>query len=369
MNRILVFGGAALGCFFLALCAIFLVRPLFRTRGIVTVVSILPRSGPDQAWSDPIVQGIKLAIDEHGNAAGWCKVRYEDWDYADSIDKVVAPETSLKRTAMRAVADRDVFAVIGPFDPAAAKVIVPILHEARLLCVSPGEADPSTPRPAGHVNYFRVAARTDVLGTAAAERAHKLGAKRVFVLRDGERPSPDSAEVFCREAEKLGLRVVGGESLGTLSDAALRGAILKLQPDLVYFSGMSARRFGALAEDLDLGGYTGNFMLSERAMSVSFINKAGRAAQRTCVVFGVEAPSDGFERKYRERFDVTPGILAYYGYLAGHAVMEALENADARDRDVIRASCARLPYFDAQGDLAPGSLKGGVVWGRQFVPE
>jgi branched-chain amino acid transport system substrate-binding protein len=369
MRRALSYGTAGLACALFVLLAALVVRSFFRPRGTVTVVSILPRSGPDRAWSEPIVRGIRLALEEHGMAAGWCRIRYEDWDYAESIDRVLPLEAALKRTARRAVDDPDVLAVLGPFDSAAARVLVPVLHEARLLCISPGEADPAFVRPPGPVNYFRVATRTDALGAEAARRAKALGAKRVFVLRDGERPFPDSAPAFCEAAGREGLAVVGGEGLGAKPDAALWQLLLGTQADLVYFSGLSARRFGTFAIDASLAGYKGDFMISERAMSASYIDAAGPASLRTTVVFGVEPAPEGFERKYRELYQVRPGVLAYYGYLAGHAVLEAIANADARERDVIRASGARLPYFDARGDLAPDGLKTWTVQGLEFGPE
>jgi branched-chain amino acid transport system substrate-binding protein len=108
---------------------------------VPTIVSSLPRTGPDKAITDTITSALKMALIERNSTIGGTVVQYVDLDDATAAKGKwdAAQEAS---NANKAINRPDVVAYIGPLDSGAARVSIPILCSQGLGMVSPGATYP-----------------------------------------------------------------------------------------------------------------------------------------------------------------------------------------------------------------------------------
>src|SRR5438105_2598101 len=93
----------------------------------------LPQQGSELAGSEPVINGIKLAIKDAGGKAGNYKVEIpQSVILDDAKDGKHDPQTGAQNMSAL-VANDQVVAVIGPLNSNVAKVQIPISNEAGLL--------------------------------------------------------------------------------------------------------------------------------------------------------------------------------------------------------------------------------------------
>src|SRR5215212_2951092 len=199
--------------------------PSGATSRTVKIFSSLPMTGSSVGQTQTIVNAIRMAVEEHGGKAGNFTVVYEPLDDATPA-KGSWDEGKEAENANRAVNDPDVMAYIGTFNSGAAKVAIPILNRANLVMISPantypgltkpGKGEPNEPNvyyPNGKRNYARVVPADDLQGAAAANWAKELGVAKVYILDDTQLYGKGIADVFNATATKIGLTVVGRDSI------------------------------------------------------------------------------------------------------------------------------------------------------------
>ncbi len=365
--------------------------------GTLKIVSSLPRTGSANAQTTTIVNGIKLAIDEVGGKVGEWTIQYQDMDDASPQRGNWDPAVEAQN-ANSASRDDEVVAYIGTFNSGAAKVAIPILNRAGLVMVSPantypgltkpgqGEAnEPMVYRPSGKINYFRVVPTDDLQGVQAANWAKDLGVKRVFVLHDRELYGKGIADVFKKQAEKVGIEVVGFEGIDTKAPN-YRALVTKLKattPDLVYFGGTTQSNAGQVAKDLRSGGYEGKYMVPDGCFEQAFIEAAGadNLNDNTFVTFGGLPPEKltgrgaEFCSAYRTKYSADPEAYAAYGYECGRVVLQAIARATSKDRKgILEAISTTKDFdgvlgrwsFDANGDTSSQLMSGQTVHDGKF---
>lgn len=368
------------------------------TAGTLKIISSLPRTGSANAQTNTMVNGIKLAIDEVGGQIDGWKIAYEDMDDASPQRGNWDPAVEAQN-ANAAVKDSDCIAYIGTFNSGAAKVAIPILNRAGLAMVSPantypgltkpgsGEAnEPLVYRPSGKINYFRVVPTDDLQGVEAANWAKTLNAGKVFILNDRELYGKGIADVFRKQAEKLGIEVVGFEGIDSKA-ANYRSLATKVKatsPDLVYFGGTTQSNAGQVAKDLRSGGYEGMFMVPDGCFEQAFIEAAGAANLngKTYITFGglpaekMTGKGADFRSAYKLKFGDDPEAYASYGYEAARVVLQAIAQAKTKDRaGILEAISATKDFngvlgkwsFDANGDTSSRVMSGQTVQDGKFV--
>ena len=364
----------------------------------ITIVSSLPRTGSANAQTTTIVNGIRLAIEQAGNRVGNFTVKYEDWDDASPERGAWDPSVEAAN-ARKAVADPSVVAYIGTYNSGAAKIAMPILNQAELVMVSPGntytgltkpglgeKTEPSCYRPSGKVTYFRVVPADDVQGTVGATWAAEMGVKKAFVLHDRELYGKGLADIFQSAAPQKGIQVVGVEGIDGKA-ANYRSLVTKIRAsgaDLVYFGGTTQTNAGQLAKDLLAGGLGKvRYMVPDGCFEKAFIEAAGAAALegRTFITFGGVPPERltgrgaEFVADYRKAYKAEPEAYAAYGYEAASVVLDGIMRARSRERSAITAAVAKTQdfhgvlgtwSFDRNGDTTLKLASGNTVKNGQF---
>jgi len=369
----------------------------------VKIVSTLPMTGSSLGQTQTIVNAIRQALDERNSTVcnGTVKVDYQIYDDATVAAGKWDP-TQVASNANKIVADRNVVAVIGHFNSGATKISLPILNKANLVMVSPAntyagltkpglgeQGEPDVYYPTGVRNYARVIPSDDIQGAVAARWAQSLGAKSVYILDDQELYGIGVADVFERTAKELGLKILGREGIdGKAADyRALMTKIRSLNPDLIYFGGITQNNAGQLVKDMrNVGMDKVMFMGPDGIQENAFIEAGGRDAEGVYATFGGLPPSTfkgaakAWYDAYKARFRSEPEPYAIYGFEAAQVVLNALDKVCKNDREAVRAAIMGTKdfngalgtwSFDANGDTSLSTFGGYQVkdgkW--EFVAE
>ena len=107
-------------------------------RKTVKVYSSLPLQGASRPQTTALVNGIKLALEQAGGKAGDITVKYESLDDSTAQAGSWTPEATTSN-ARKAAQDDATAVYIGEFNSGASAVSIPILNEAGVPQISPGE--------------------------------------------------------------------------------------------------------------------------------------------------------------------------------------------------------------------------------------
>lgn len=355
----------------------------------VKIVSSLPLQGTSRTQTVPIVNGIKMALEEQGGKAGNTTVEYESYDDATPARQNWDPAVEAEN-ARRAIADPSVVAYIGTYNSGAARVSVPITCQANLAMVSPTTTYPGLTKPyekdePGRYypnckrNFARVIPSDDLQGAVGARWAKEIGAKRIYILHDAD--SVDlygrvAAETFRAEAKKIGLEELGYEAAPKANDFGLLASkIAASGADFVYYGGHVGNNPGFLLRDLRLAKPALAFMGPDGLIGANFVRQAGpKAVDAYITSCCVEVPHyTGNEKvwaeKYTAKYGDRPEVHAIYGYEAAKVVLAAIAKAGSKADD--RATVRDLVMgtkdfdgvsgrwsFDSNGDISLQKMSG-----------
>ena len=217
----------------------------------MTIAIELPQQGSEKAASDPIINGIKLAVKLAGGAAGGYKIDIpQSAIYDDALNGAHDPQTGANNMS-KVVADEATVAVIGPLNSSVAKAQIPISNEAGLLQCSPANTNPDlTKGRSGQAdlrtkpnNYIRVVTTDDVQGPAAAQYIHQVLKKNsVYIIDDTETFGKGVADAFDKEFVAEGGTVVKHDAAPktTQDYVSIMTAAKALNPESIYFGGVTA---------------------------------------------------------------------------------------------------------------------------------
>ena len=361
----------------------------------VKIVSSLPMTGSAVGQNQTVVNGIKQVLDETNSTAcdGTIKIDYEIYDDATAAAGKWDP-AQVTSNANKAVADKNVVALIGHFNSGAAKLSIPILNRANLVMVSPantypgltkpgkGEAnEPNVYYPNNKRNYTRVVPADDLQGVAAANWAKLLGIKKVYILDDQELYGKGLADIFEASAKKHGIQVLGHEGIDAKASdyKALMTKIKALGPDLIYFGGTTQTNAGQLIKDMRNVGMTADqvkFMGPDGMFEKALIDAAGKDAEGIYATFGgvpakeLKGTGQKWYESYKKKYNSEPEAYAAYGYEAAKVIVNAINQVCKNDRDAIREAVLNTKdfngvlgtwSFDQNGDTTLTTLSGNVV--------
>ena len=103
----------------------------------LTIYSSLPLQGAARAQSEAAVNGAKLALEQAGSKAGKFPVKYKSMDDSTAQQGGWEPSAT-SSNALKAAQDKSTIGYIGEFNSGATAVSLPILNEAGIAQVSPG---------------------------------------------------------------------------------------------------------------------------------------------------------------------------------------------------------------------------------------
>ena len=367
-----------------------------------TIVSDLPLQGSARARQETIANAITLALEERNYMAGDVQIEYISQDDA-TAQAGKWDEARCAENAQSAAQNEDVVGWIGPYNSGCAAIEIPILNQAGLAMVSHGNTavgltkpsgEPGEPEryyPTGNRNYTRVIVADDKQARAAAAWMRDEGIQSVYIIDDQETFGVGIADQLQQSAEALGIQVLGREGIdpNAANYRPLMAQIAQLNPDAIYFAGITDNNAGQIAIDKVGAGMSNEdvmFMGSEGIFEQAFLDAAGGAAEGSYITFSglpaSELPGRGqeFVERYQERFpDSDIDALTAYGYEAANVLLDAIENAYNVDGEVTREGVLRELFatrnyegvlgtwsFDENGDTTLSELAANRVENGEF---
>jgi branched-chain amino acid transport system substrate-binding protein len=359
------------------------------------IVSSLPMTGSSLGQTQTIVNGIKQVIEENNSTAcdGKLKLEYEAMDDATAAAGKWDPAQETEN-ANKAVADKNVVAYIGTFNSGAAKLAIPILNQADLVMISPANTYPGLTKPGkgegnepniyypnGKRNFTRVVPADDLQGVVAAKWAKSLGVKKAYILDDQELYGKGLADIFDATAKKEGIEVLGHEGIDAKASdyKALMTKIKALNPDLIYFGGITQNNAGQLIKDMRNVGMSADkvkFMSPDGTYEQALIDAAGKDAEGVYATFGGVPPKEltgsgkTWYESYKKKFNAEPEAYAAYGYESAKVIVNAINKVCKNDRAAIRDAVMTTKdfegvlgkwSFDQNGDTSLTTMSGNVV--------
>ncbi|MGI8629553.1 MAG: branched-chain amino acid ABC transporter substrate-binding protein [Solirubrobacteraceae bacterium] len=354
----------------------------------VDVYSSLPLQGASTAQTDPMVNGIKLALAQAGNKAGTFTVRYQSLD--DSTAQAGKWDPGQTAAVARKVAtDPKAVYYIGDFNSGASEVSIPILNQAGVSQVSPantyvgltvsvaGASLPGEPQkyyPTGKRTYLRIVPRDTVQAAAGLQTMKADGCTKIAVANDKEAYGAGLAALLELEKAKYGLTITSNTGIDPTSPNFRSYAqTIKAQgADCFYFSGIVSNGAVQITKDVNAALPKAKIYAPDGACTGSYTNPAMHGlpasidpkVQCTVATLNLAAYPGGktFLAAYKAAYgSANPDPYAIYGYAAMKLGLDTIAKLGAKGSDksaVLAALFATKTTnsvlgtfgFDANGD-------------------
>jgi branched-chain amino acid transport system substrate-binding protein len=349
----------------------------------LTIYSSLPLQGAARVQSEAAVKGARLALEQAGGKAGAFKVAFKSLD--DSTAQAAGWEpNATSANARKAAQDKSTIGYIGEFNSGATAVSLPILNEAQIAQVSPGNtavgitssdpgASPGEPDkyyPTGVRTYARVLPKDTYQGAALVAVAKEKDCASAYVLNDKEVYGAGLAKNVELAAKKAGLEIKGDEGIdkNAANYRSLASKIKATGAQCFIYAGITANNAVQIFKDMAAALPDAPLLGPEGVGESGFFDpKDGGlpadVAKRVLITIPGVAPEEyppagkeflkAYEAKYGEK---SPDRYAVYGYESMSLLLDAIKRAGDNGDD--RASVAKqlLATKDREGVFGKYSI-------------
>ena len=349
----------------------------------LTIYSSLPLQGAARVQSEAAVKGARLALERAGGKAGSFKIAFKSLD--DSTAQAAGWEpNATSANARKAAQDKSTIGYIGEFNSGATAVSLPILNEAQIAQVSPGNtavgitsddpgASPGEPDkyyPTGMRTYARVLPKDTYQGAALVAVAKEKQCASAYVLNDKEVYGAGLAKNVELAAKKAGLEIKGDEGIdkNAANYRSLASKIKATGSQCFIYAGITANNAVQIFKDMASALPDAPLLGPEGVGESGFFDpKDGglpaEVAKRVLITIPGVAPEEyppagkeflqAYAAKYGEK---SPDRYAVYGYESMSLLLDAVKRAGDNGSD--RASVARqlLATKDREGVFGKYSI-------------
>jgi len=343
--------------------------------GTIKIATQSPLSGGQSAIGVDIKNGAELALEQ-------LKKPLEDMGFKVELapyDDQANPDNGVAN-AKKIVADPAVLCVVGHYNSGVQIPSSEEYHAAQLANVSPANTNPRV-TDRGYIEVSRIVGRDDVQGVVAAQFAQSKGMKSAYVIHDKTAYGQGIAEFFRKEAENLGMQVLGFE--GTEEKAnfdAILAPLLSANPDVIFFGGIydQASVFFKQAREK---GFMGMLLSDDGYDSPEAINIGGPALLQGGGLYytTVAGPAKlypgtaKFQADFKAKYNADPKPFAAQGYDAMAICLKAIENAAKAagnkmpTREAVSKEVRNLKDFPGITGTINFNEKGDLVTAKYFV--
>jgi branched-chain amino acid transport system substrate-binding protein len=365
----------------------------------LTIYSSLPLQGDSRPQSESVVNGEKLALQEHGGKVGKFTIKYVSLDDSTAAAGKWDPgQTS--SDARKAAQDKTTIAYLGEFNSGASAISIPILNEAGILQVSPSntyvgltrsegadKGEPDKYYPSGKRTYGRVVPTDTIQAAAQVTYQKDQGCTKLYILNDKEVYGKGIADAVQTDAQSQGLQILGNDGIDTKA-ANYRSLATKIKSkgaDCMFFGGITDNNAVQVWKDVGAANPTIKMFGPDGVAESSFTTKLPANLQpRTFVTNPTLDPklyppaAQDFFKSYKQKYGKAPEPYAIYGYEAMQVALLAIQNAGDKgnDRQAVidqffkikdRDSVLGKYSIDQNGDTTLSDYGGDKVKGGNLV--
>ena len=365
----------------------------------LTIYSSLPLQGDSRPQSEAVVNGEKLALQEHGGKVGKYTIKYVSLDDSTAATGKWEPGAT-SSDARKAAQDKSTIAYLGEFNSGASAISIPILNEAGILQVSPSntyvgltrsegadKGEPDKYYPSGKRTYGRVVPADHIQAAAQVAYQKAQGCKKTYILNDKEVYGKGIADAVANDGKAQGLQIAGNDGIDTKA-ANFRSLATKIKgtgADCMFFGGITDNKAVQVWKDVGAANPTIKLFGPDGVAESAFTTKVPASLQtRTFITNPTLDPklyppaAQDFFKTYKQKFGKNPEPYAIYGYEAMQVALLAIQNAGDKGNDrqsVIdqffkikdRDSVLGKYSIDANGDTTLSDYGGDKVKGGQLV--
>ena len=232
---------------------------------VIDIYSSLPLQGANTTQTDPLVNGIKLALAQAGGKAGQFTVNYQSLD--DSTASAAAWDpTQTAANARKAAADPKTVYYIGEFNSGASEVSIPILNTGGIPQVSPANTyvglttnlpgsapgEPQKYYPTGTRTYLRIVPIDSIQAAADLIAMKNAGCTKVAVANDKEAYGAGLATLLGLEKGFYGVTITSDTGIDpTAPNFRSYASTVKAQgADCFFFAGIVSNGAVQIAKDV-----------------------------------------------------------------------------------------------------------------------
>jgi len=365
----------------------------------LTIYSSLPLQGDSRPQSEAVVNGEKMALEEHERKVGNYTIKYVSLDDSTAATGKWEPGAT-SSDARKAAQDKSTIAYLGEFNSGASAISIPILNEAGILQISPSntyvgltrsegadKGEPDKYYPSGKRTYGRVVPADHIQAAAQVAFQKDQGCTKVYILNDKEVYGKGIADAVQKDGTAQGLQILGNDGIDTKA-ANFRSLATKIKSkgaDCMFFGGITDNKAVQVWKDVGAANPTMKLFGPDGVAESAFTTKVPAALQsRTFITNPTLDPklyppaAQDFFKKYKAQFGKAPEPYAIYGYEAMQDALLAIQNAGAKgnDRQAVidqffqikdRDSVLGKYSIDENGDTTLSDYGGDKVKGGQLV--
>ena len=308
----------------------------------VDIYSSLPLQGASTAQTDPLVNGIKLALSQAGGKAGQFTVNYQSLDDSTAAAGKWDP-SQCASDARKAASDSKTVYYIGEFNSGCSEVSIPILNQAGVPQVSPANTyvglttnlpgsapgEPTKYYPSGKRTYLRIVPIDSIQAAADLQAMKNAGCTKVAVANDKEAYGAGLATLLELEKGFYGVTIVSNTGIDpTAPNFRSYAATIKNQgADCFLFSGIVSNGGVQITKDVNAALPTAKIFGPDGMCTSSWTNAkmGGVPASIDPLIYCTVATLDlaaypggkDFLAAYKAKYGPTPpDPYAIYGYEA-----------------------------------------------------
>jgi branched-chain amino acid transport system substrate-binding protein len=326
----------------------------------LTIYSSLPLQGAARTQAVAAVKGAKLALQQAGGKAGKFPITYKSLD--DSTAQAGGWEPgATSANARKAAGDKSTIGYIGEFNSGATAVSLPILNEAGIAQVSPGNTavgitsndpgaapgEPDKYYPTGKRTYARVLPKDTYQGAALAALAKEQKCNSAYILNDKEVYGAGLARNVEIAAKKVGLDIKGDDGIDKNAPnyRSLAQKIKRTGAQCFIYTGITANNAVQIFKDIAVALPNAPLLGPEGVGESGFFDpKQGgvpaNVAKRVLITIPGVAPEEyppagkEFLRVYKAKYgEKNPDRYAVYGYESMSLLLDAIKRAGDNGND------------------------------------
>jgi branched-chain amino acid transport system substrate-binding protein len=328
----------------------------------VVIGLAMPVSGPDAPLAAPMINAVKLAIDEanaKGDLPGKLTLDVQDDQSSPSVGASLARKFCGANSTVAAVAN---------YASSITLNAQPVYNGCGLTQIVP-TASNDTLTTKGFKNFFRVTAKNSdaTVGSVNWVKANWPEVKTVATIDANDASTADTATQFSDQAKKAGMTVADMIHI-TANQGDFRGALTSLiskNPDLIYVAAFY-NDSGLIAKQARELGYKGKFFASDASDSPDFITIAGAEAAEGfhLASLGLDPTKNpdasGFVEAFTKAYGSAPNSAASQSYDTANVIINAWKSiGGGTDRAALMEAVRKTDFtgvggtvaFDENGDM------------------
>jgi branched-chain amino acid transport system substrate-binding protein len=378
----------------------------------IDIYSSLPLQGASSAQTDPLVNGIKLALSQAGGKAGQFTVNYQSLDDSTAAAGKWDP-SQCAANARKAASDSKTVYYIGEFNSGCSEVSIPILNQAGVPQVSPANTyvglttnlpgsapgEPTKYYPSGKRTYLRIVPIDSIQAAADLQAMKNAGCTKVAVANDKEAYGAGLATLLELEKGFYGVTIVSNTGIDpTAPNFRSYASTIKGQgADCFLFSGIVSNGGVQITKDVNAALPTAKIFGPDGMCTSSWTNAkmGGVPASIDPLIYCTVATLDlaaypggkDFLAAYKAKYGPTPpDPYAIYGFEAMKLGLDTIAKLGAQGNSksavlaalfgtASRSSVLGTYGFDKNGDTtlkAYGEYKvgpdGNLVFYKTLTP-